>query len=74
MKRRAFISLFGNAAIAWPLMVRAQQGERVRTIGILASQPLPPIHRFARKLRDYGYARIYDWYLALQKVVTSATR
>jgi len=28
----------------------------VRTIGILASQPLPPIHRFARKLRDYGYA------------------
>jgi putative tryptophan/tyrosine transport system substrate-binding protein len=56
MKRRAFISLFGSAAIAWPLMVRAQQGERVRTIGILASQPLPPIHRFARKLRDYGYA------------------
>jgi putative tryptophan/tyrosine transport system substrate-binding protein len=56
MRRRAFISLFGSAAIAWPLMARAQQGERVRTIGILASQPLPPIHRFARKLRDYGYA------------------
>src|SRR5258708_4529726 len=56
MKRRAFISLFGNAAIAWPLMAHAQQGERVRTIGILASQPLPPIHRFVRKLRDYGYA------------------
>jgi len=56
VRRRAFISLLGSAAIAWPLMVRAQQGERVRTIGILASQPLPPIHRFARKLRDYGYA------------------
>src|SRR4029077_6177775 len=27
----------------------------VRTIGILASQSLPPIQRFARKLRDYGY-------------------
>jgi putative ABC transport system substrate-binding protein len=27
----------------------------MRTIGILASQPLPPIQRFARKLRDYGY-------------------
>src|SRR5262245_14133865 len=27
----------------------------MRTIGILASQPLPPIQRFVRKLRDYGY-------------------
>ena len=50
MRRRAFISLFGSAAIAWPLMARAQQGERVRTIGILASQPLPPIHRFCTQV------------------------
>src|SRR6516162_2955750 len=60
MRRREFIALLGAAAapsLLWQRAARAQQAERVRTIGILASQPLPPIQRFTRKLQDYGYVQ-----------------
>jgi putative ABC transport system substrate-binding protein len=62
MKRRDVIMLLGAAGAAWPLLARAQQGERVRRIGVLMSlaaddpEGQPRITAFAQGMRELGWA------------------
>jgi putative ABC transport system substrate-binding protein len=59
MRRREFISLFGGAAVAWPLAARAQQAGSIPKIGVLwpgASPPgSPRMESFREALRQLGY-------------------
>src|SRR5262245_8156595 len=61
MRRRAFISLLGVAAISWPLAARAQQSESMRRIGVLMSTAADDpegqarIAAFQQRLQQFGW-------------------
>ena len=61
MRRREFISLIGAVA-AWPLAAKAQQGERVRRIGVLTNlvaddpESQARIGAFLQGLQESGWA------------------
>src|SRR5471030_1129833 len=48
MRRREFLGVLGGAAATWPLAARAQQPDRIRRIGLLASD-------FDNPLTQRGY-------------------
>ena len=58
--RRHFLTLLGGAAAAWPLAARAQQGERMRRIGVLQGgvdnpRSQPNTAAFLQALQQLGW-------------------
>jgi putative tryptophan/tyrosine transport system substrate-binding protein len=62
MKRRQCITLLGSAVAAWPVAARAQQGERMRRVGVLMNLPADDpeaqlyMAAFQQGLQDAGWS------------------
>ena len=67
MNRRYFIVLLGSAAVAWPVVARAEQVAKVWRIGYLAESRRQVDEIFRQTLRKLGYIEgsnltmIYRW-------------
>ena len=61
MKRREFITLLGGAVSAWPLVIRAQQADHMRRIGVLVGYSAGDVEgqasvaAFRQRLRELGW-------------------
>ena len=61
LQRREFIVALAGAAATWPLAARAQQGDRVRRIGVLMAndendpEAKPRLSAFTQALADLGW-------------------
>src|SRR5262249_45696700 len=66
MKRREFITLFGGAAVAWPLAARAQQGNAPwPLVACLFGGSKAGVRRnfdgFLQGMRELGYVEGQNW-------------
>jgi putative ABC transport system substrate-binding protein len=71
VKRRAFITLLGSAAAAWPHVARAQGGERVRRVGVLMGAAEMARSRgwlsaFLRRLEELGWQESRNLFVQVQ--------
>jgi ABC-type uncharacterized transport system substrate-binding protein len=78
VKRREFITLLGGAAGGWPFVARAQQGERMRRIGVMAtlaeSDPVGQAYMvaFRQGLQALGWSEGRNLQLDIRQATTDA--
>ena len=67
MRRRDLIALLGSAMTLPPFAARAQKGDQMRRIGILAAAPFKPFDSLRQRLRELGWSEgqdvefVYRW-------------